>query len=50
MPTLSGWLLQYPVIFLADADTASLMAQLLSEAPKWLFKVHINVAIVEVGG
>ena len=41
MPTLSGWLLQYPVVYLATQQTATLMAQLLSEATLVLYEVHI---------
>ena len=48
MPTLSGWLLQYPVVYLADQGTAVLMAQLLSEAVLTLYKVQITGTFVKV--
>lgn len=48
MPTLSGWLLQYPVIYLADRDTANTMAQLLSDTILVLHDVQLNVPLVEV--
>lgn len=41
MPTLSGWLLQYPVVYLAQPDTAVIMAQLLSEAVLVLYDVQV---------
>ena len=48
MPTLSGWLLQYPVIYLADRDTANTMAQLLSDAVLVLHDVQLSGPFVEV--
>lgn len=49
MPTLSGWLLQYPVVYLAHPDTAVMMAQLLSEAVLMLYNVQVAGMLVEVG-
>lgn len=49
MPTLSGWLLQYPVVYLARPDTAVVMAQLLSEAVLVLFDVNVAGPFIEVG-
>lgn len=48
MPTLSGWLLQYPVVYLADQGSAVLMAQLLSEAVLVLYKVQITGSFMKV--
>ena len=49
MPTLSGWLLQYPVVYLAHPDTAVMMAQLLSEAALVLYDVQVAGLLIEVG-
>lgn len=49
MPTLSGWLLQYPVVYLAHPDTAVMMAQLLSEAVLVLYDVQVAGLFTEVG-
>lgn len=49
MPTLSGWLLQYPVVYLAHPETAVLMAQLLSEAVLVLHNVQVAGLFIEVG-
>lgn len=49
MPTLSGWLLQYPVVYLARPDTAVIMAQLLSEAVLMLYNVQVAGLFMEVG-
>lgn len=49
MPTLSGWLLQYPVVYLAHPDTAVIMAQLLSEAVLVLYDVQVAGLFHEVG-
>ena len=48
MPTLSGWLLQYPVVYLADRGTANMVAQLLSDAVLLLHDVQMTGAFVEV--
>lgn len=48
MPTLSGWLLQYPVVYLAYPDTAGVMAQLLSETVLVLYDVQIAGPFVQV--
>lgn len=48
MPTLSGWLLQYPVIYLADRDTANTMAQLLSDTVLVLHDVQLSGPFIEV--
>ena len=49
MPTLSGWMLQYPVVYLAHPDTAVRMAQLLSEAILVLYNVQVAGLLIEVG-
>ena len=49
MPTLSGWLLQFPVVYLAHPDTAEVMAQLLSEAVLMLYDVQVAGLFIEVG-
>lgn len=49
MPSLSGWLLHYPVVYLAYLDTAVVMAQLLSEAVLVLYDVQIAGPLVQVG-
>ena len=48
MPTLSGWLLQYPVIYLADAQTAPTLASLLSQASLQLHQMQAGGTVVEV--
>ena len=48
MPPLSGWLLQYPVIYLADRDIANTMAQLLSDAVLVLHDVQLSCPFAEV--
>lgn len=49
MPTLSGWLLQYPVVYLARPNDAVVMAQLLSEAILVLHDVQIAGPFIQVG-
>lgn len=48
MPTLSGWLLQYPVVYLAGAQTASKLASLLSDATLELHQVQISGTLIQV--
>ena len=48
MPTLSGWLLQYPVVYLAQRATAETMAQLLSETVLVLHEVQIDGPFIKV--
>jgi len=48
MPTLSGWLLQYPVVYLAHRATAEILAQLLSDAVLVLHEVQIDGPFFEV--
>lgn len=48
MPTLSGWLLQYPVVYLADAETAPTMASLLSQATLQLYQLQVKGTLIEV--
>ena len=48
MPTLSGWLLQYPVVYLADITNAEMLASLLSDAVLLLYEVQIAGALVQV--
>ena len=48
MPTLSGWLLGYPVVYLADEITAALMAQLLSAAVLVLYTVQVDGPLIQV--
>lgn len=45
---MSGWLLQYPVVYLADQDSAVTLAKLLSEAVLVLYDVHIDGPLVKV--
>ena len=48
MPTLSGWLLQYPVVYLADCHTAERLARLLSDSVLKLYGVHVTGAWMQV--
>ncbi|KAL0023044.1 hypothetical protein WJX79_004025 [Trebouxia sp. C0005] len=48
MPTLSGWLLQYPVVYLAHRATAEILAQLLSETVLDFYEVQIDGPFIEV--
>ncbi len=48
MPTLSGWLLQYPVVYLAHRATAETLAQLLSDAVLVFHEVQIDGPVIQV--
>ncbi len=48
MPTLSGWLLQYPVVYLAHRATAETLAQLLSYAVLVFHEVQIGGPLIQV--
>ena len=48
MPTLSGCLLQYPVVYLAHRATAETLAQLLSDAVLVFHEVQIDGPCIEV--
>lgn len=48
MPTLSGWLLQYPVVYLAHRATAETLAQLLSDAVLIFHEVQIDGSLIQV--
>ena len=48
MPTLSGWLLQYPVIYLADRQTADPLARLLTDSVLILYQVQSHGVWVQV--
>ena len=48
MPTLSGWLLQYPVVYLADCHTAERLARLLSDSVLNLYGLHVTGAWMQV--
>ncbi len=48
MPTLSGWLLQYPVVYLAHRATAETLAQLLSDTVLVFHEAQINGPFIEV--
>ncbi|KAL0055176.1 hypothetical protein WJX82_008271 [Trebouxia sp. C0006] len=48
MPTLSGWLLQYPVVYLAHRATAETLAQLLSDAVLVFHEVQIDGSLIQV--
>ncbi|KAK9814822.1 hypothetical protein WJX72_012047 [[Myrmecia] bisecta] len=42
MPTLSGWLLGYPVVYLVDSDNVDLAARLLSSSALRLYKLQMT--------
>lgn len=48
MPTLSGWLLQYPVVYLTDCTSAVALAQLLSDAVLVLYEMKVTGAFIQV--
>lgn len=48
MPTLSGWLLQYPVVYLADEQTAPELASLLSDATLQLHQMLVDGNVIQV--
>ena len=48
MPTLSGWLLQYPAVYLAHRATAESLAQHLSETVLVLHEAQIDGPLIQV--
>ncbi|DBA97233.1 TPA: biogenesis of lysosome-related organelles complex 1 subunit 1 [Trebouxia sp. C0004] len=48
MPTLSGWLLQYPIVYLAHRATAETLAQLLSDTVLVFHEVQLDGPFIKV--
>lgn len=45
LPTLNGWLLGYPVVYLVTAETALGAAQWLSQEPLCLFSIQVSCTL-----
>jgi hypothetical protein len=49
LPTLNGWLLSYPAVYLVDAENVTRAANALSEEALHLHELHMTSPVLEVG-